>query len=283
MGWVYAFFKCADKSVKGIPALRKLQALETKFSLKDLDDFFVRERIPGTSADFLFDNSSEEEFNEAMARFNQVKKGLLHQIIPICICTEYYDVEPNNALSRHYFDHALEAADGALTRSQYDLERVLKEDETDYDTSKATSLTIRYAITRGLLKLKAPSDSLVKKIFIICPVRDATPEEQEFLLNYVKEQEAKGHKVHYPPRDTDQLWDPIGIRICTDNKNAIRDADEVHIYWNTRSSGSGFDLGMTFMLGKPIKLINKDQVPKTDGKKSFNNVLNALHEMYDLD
>ncbi len=124
------------------------------------------------------------------------------------------------------------------------------------------------------------SENLEKKIFLICPVRNITDKENQFLQEYISELESNGNSVHYPPRDTNQD-DPIGYNICTENCAAIDAADEVHIYWNPGSSGSGFDLGMAFMGQKPIKLINKDKIPKTP-HKSFENVLHELDKKYGL-
>ena len=134
-------------------------------------------------------------------------------------------------------------------------------------------------------------ESKVKKIFLICPVRDQNSKEGKILKNYIAKLESQGHKVHYPPRDTNQI-DNIGYRICSDNMRAISNADEVHIYWNPASKGSLFDLGMTFYANKPIKLINYNEVKayekeedskKKPGelKKSFGKVLMYLHEKYD--
>jgi len=275
MGWVYAFFKCADKSFKGFSQLEKLKALEDKFSL---DDFLAKEDLPSEIPASLPDSEDEQE---RISRYNQVKEQLLQQILPFCICSEYFQAGANNHLTTEYLTHALQAADLALTSTQESLEQVLEQNHTDYDTAKATALVVRYAIAKGFLKLKSPADSLVKNIFMICPVRNLTDKENEYLQGYIAEQEAKGHKVHYPPRDTDQD-DPIGLNICLQNREAIQDADEVHIYWNPASSGSNFDFGMTFMVYKPIKFINKDHVPKTP-HKSFQNVLHALDELYALD
>lgn len=117
-----------------------------------------------------------------------------------------------------------------------------------------------------------------KSIFVICPVREATEEEKKFIEDYVSMKEKEGYKVHYPKRDTDQT-DPIGLRICRDNRNAIRDANEIHIYWNGKSKGSLFDIGMSFMAEKPIVLFNRDQVKKTP-TKSFENVLLELDSQH---
>ncbi|MBZ5660043.1 MAG: hypothetical protein LAO08_06510 [Acidobacteriia bacterium] len=110
------------------------------------------------------------------------------------------------------------------------------------------------------------------KIFLICPVRNATPEETTAIQQYVADMEIRGHRVYWPARDTDQV-DPVGLRICGDNRAAIQDAEAIHIWWNTGSTGSLFDLGMAFMAKKPIVLVNG--VEPTVGK-SFNNFLLAV-------
>ena len=69
----------------------------------------------------------------------------------------------------------------------------------------------------------------MKKIFLICPVRDVTKKEKEDLMEYISDLESEGHKVHYPPRNTNQN-DLIGLNICKENRAAIKKADEVHIF-----------------------------------------------------
>lgn len=117
-------------------------------------------------------------------------------------------------------------------------------------------------------------------IFLICPVRQASPEATARIEAYVAGLESAGSSVHWPKRDTRQD-DPIGIRICTDNANALLHAAEVHVWFDAGSQGSVFDLGMCFMalqLGfdKRIVIANPEDVPASDGKKSFQNVLRAL-------
>lgn len=123
-------------------------------------------------------------------------------------------------------------------------------------------------------------DSLEERVFIICSVRDTPPKEKEFLDNYVNNLENKGYKVYYPPRDTNQN-DLCGLNICLENKEAIRNSTQVHIYWNSKSEGSRFDFGMMFMAEKPIKLINKTKIKRTP-YKSFQNVLLELDSKYNL-
>jgi hypothetical protein len=94
--------------------------------------------------------------------------------------------------------------------------------------------------------------------FIICPVRESTEAEKEFVANYVSRLENAGCLVHNPPRDTKQDGDPIGLRICTDNREAVRNSRIVRLYFNPTSQGTYFDLGMTFMENKPLFVLNPE-------------------------
>lgn len=111
-------------------------------------------------------------------------------------------------------------------------------------------------------------------IYVLCPVRKATEEEKQFLDQYVANLEADGHTVHYPPRDANQA-DPSGLEICTTHREALREADEAHLYWKGSETGQGsegsvFDFGMIFMADKKVVLIN--DVERTP-HKSYTNVL----------
>jgi len=92
----------------------------------------------------------------------------------------------------------------------------------------------------------------MKKIFIICTVRSATEEYKKKLEDYVTNLE-KTYKVHLPHRDTDQS--ASGYNICAQNKKAILDADEVHVFYNPDSQGTHFDLGVAFAYEKKIKVV----------------------------
>lgn len=100
------------------------------------------------------------------------------------------------------------------------------------------------------------------KIFIICTVRNATTEYQEKLENYVKELEDKQFKVHLPHRDTNQ--NAKGLEICLQNATAIKESDEVHIFYNKLSQGTHFDMGVAFALGKKIVIVENEVL--TEGK-----------------
>lgn len=69
----------------------------------------------------------------------------------------------------------------------------------------------------------------------------------ERIAAYVAKLEADGHQVHWPKRDTKQDGDPIGIRICRDNRKEMFAADEVHVWYDPESRGSCFDIGMAFV------------------------------------
>jgi len=119
----------------------------------------------------------------------------------------------------------------------------------------------------------------VKNIAIICPVRNVDAKTQEKIQDYVRKLEKQGHRVHWPPRDNDQS-DPIGIRICKQMRQALKNAHEIHVWYEPESEGTIFDLGMLFAFllldsGKEVVIINRDQVGPTP-HKSFQNVLLEL-------
>jgi len=114
---------------------------------------------------------------------------------------------------------------------------------------------------------------MAQKGFLICPVRSGKYKGEA--ERWVKMLEEEGVEVHYPPRDTDQTDDGIGLHICEQNRAAIEDADSVYIIYDADSRGSHFDLGMAFALRKRILLINVDNPTP---HKSFFNLLLALLE-----
>lgn len=100
------------------------------------------------------------------------------------------------------------------------------------------------------------------KTFLICPVRGYHPMTWKTFVNGL---EIAGWKVHWPTRDTDQ-HDPTGLRICKQNREAIREADAVHVIWDGESTGVLFDLGMAFALGKRVIIL---ALPEAPDVKSF--------------
>ncbi|MBW3544056.1 MAG: nucleoside 2-deoxyribosyltransferase [Bacteroidetes bacterium] len=79
---------------------------------------------------------------------------------------------------------------------------------------------------------------------------------------YVARLEQEGHQVHLPHRDTDQSG--RGYQINLANMEAIKKADEVHIFYSPLSQGTHFDMGVSFALGKKIRIV--ESVPIPEGK-----------------
>lgn len=94
------------------------------------------------------------------------------------------------------------------------------------------------------------------KVFIICSVRGASEEYRIKLENYVSKLEADGIEVHLPHRDTNQI--ARGYDICKQNAKAIKEADEVHIFYSKDSQGTHFDMGVSFALDKKIVVVEND-------------------------
>jgi len=115
----------------------------------------------------------------------------------------------------------------------------------------------------------------MKKMFVIRPVRgitDAYKEAIEMQVEFYR----KRYDVYDPIKDTNQD-DSVGLRICQDNCQAIKDADVVAVMWDGKSTGCLFDLGMAFALGKPIVPVIGYFPTTTDGK-SFPNMIYAWQE-----
>ena len=96
-----------------------------------------------------------------------------------------------------------------------------------------------------------------KKVFIICTVRGASEEYVKKLEAYVTDLESQGIEVHLPHRDTNQT--ATGFEICTENMQAIAKANEVHIFYNSKSQGTHFDMGVAFAMGKRIVIVENEE------------------------
>ncbi len=118
---------------------------------------------------------------------------------------------------------------------------------------------------------------MTKKVYLICPVRNADVTEKKQLDDYVDNLEAKGISVHYPPRDVDQTDDGIGYGISDAHRKAMIECDEIHVFWNGKSIGSHFDLGMAFMLQKfkKIKFVIVNDYEST-ARRSYGNLLKYI-------
>lgn len=104
---------------------------------------------------------------------------------------------------------------------------------------------------------KIENKKMTKKVFIICIVRGASEEYVKKLETYVADLESKGVEVHLPHRDTNQT--ATGYEICTENMNAIAKANEVHIFYNSKSQGTHFDMGVAFAMGKRIVVVESEK------------------------
>jgi len=106
-------------------------------------------------------------------------------------------------------------------------------------------------------KVKLETDPKEKRVFVICSVRGASEEYRRKLEEYVNDLEEGGYRVHLPHRDTEQ--EARGLDICIQNKEAIVNADEVHIFYNSKSQGTHFDMGVAFALDKPVVIVENEE------------------------
>ena len=78
-----------------------------------------------------------------------------------------------------------------------------------------------------------------------------------------------GHEVRMPAfddHDSELGPDDIELAICLHNRDLVKWADEIHLFWDQRSMGTMFDLGMCIALDKPVKAIYIES-------KTFKNVI----------
>ena len=97
----------------------------------------------------------------------------------------------------------------------------------------------------------------MKKIFIICSVRGASDEYVTKLERYVLSLEQQGYSVHLPHRDTNQK--AKGYDICLENCNAIKNSDEVHVFYSSESQGTHFDMGVAFAFNRKIVVVENEK------------------------
>lgn len=98
------------------------------------------------------------------------------------------------------------------------------------------------------------------KIFLICPVRNATDNQKQWIENFVKEKHTEGYIIHAPHLHTVQSDLFGGYAICRQNANAVATSEEIDIYYDQSSTGSVFDLGVAYALNKPLVLLNKEEI-----------------------
>lgn len=118
-----------------------------------------------------------------------------------------------------------------------------------------------------------------RRVYLICPVRNCTPEQKAAMDKYVDVLEQQGCEVHYPPRDVNQSNDDGGVRICVEHMKYMAQCNEVHVWYDNESKGSHFDLGMAFIAptlsSRPLKVVWANNSGPV-AEKSFQNVLAAM-------
>ena len=108
------------------------------------------------------------------------------------------------------------------------------------------------------------NNEVENKIFLICPVRNASNEVKKEIEEYVIEKNNDGYIIHAPHLHTVQQDILGGYTICLQNANAIATSKRIDIYYDQNSTGSAFDLGVAYYLNKPIKILNSDKIEFDD-------------------
>ena len=67
-------------------------------------------------------------------------------------------------------------------------------------------------------------------------------------------------EIHAPHLHTVQQDILGGYTICLQNANAIASSSRIDIYYDQKSTGSAFDLGVAYYLKKPIKILNQENI-----------------------
>ena len=119
---------------------------------------------------------------------------------------------------------------------------------------------IENAKRAGLRARKIDNNPMDKKLFLICPVRNATDEQKRWIEDFVQEKYDAGYTIHAPHLHTRQVDMLGGYAICRQNAEAIASSQEVDIFYDQSSTGSVFDLGVAYALHKPLVLLNKDEI-----------------------
>lgn len=140
-------------------------------------------------------------------------------------------------------------------------------------------------------------------IFLISQVRNTKRKEKLAIDKYVAALRQAGYKVHWPLQDTAQTDPYGGYMTCATNFFKLRDAQEVHVWFQAKSEEFIFNLGMLFALlqcaeahlgiRKRVVVINIDALHRhvltltrkevaagKDIQNDFSRVLNELATRY---
>ena len=112
----------------------------------------------------------------------------------------------------------------------------------------------------GLTIKTIENNPIENKIFLICPVRNASIEQKQEMEDYVNNKKNEGYIIHAPHLDTVQKDILGGYSICLQNANAVATSSRIDIYYDQKSTGSVFDLGVAYYLNKPLHIINENKI-----------------------
>lgn len=112
----------------------------------------------------------------------------------------------------------------------------------------------------GVRLNKIINSPIENKIFLICPVRNATEEQKKWIEEFVVEKYNDGYTIHAPHLHTRQMDLFGGYAICMQNAEAVATSEEIDIYYDQSSTGSVFDLGVAYALHKPLRLLNNNEI-----------------------
>ncbi len=132
---------------------------------------------------------------------------------------------------------------------------------SDYSNVK-TEMDARVENVKRLgVKLNRIVDNPIEnKIFLICPVRNATNKQRKWIEDFVRDKYSEGYTIHAPHLHTRQTDLFGGYAICKQNAEAVASSQEIDIYYDQASTGSVFDLGVAYALHKPLRLLNKEDI-----------------------
>ena len=84
--------------------------------------------------------------------------------------------------------------------------------------------------------------------------------QRKWIENFVLEKYNDGYTIHAPHLHTRQTDLFGGYSICLQNAKAVAESSEIDIYYDQKSTGSVFDLGVSYALGKPLKVLNENEI-----------------------
>jgi hypothetical protein len=116
-----------------------------------------------------------------------------------------------------------------------------------------------------------------KKVFIIRPVR-LTNYSIDKAIEGIRNAYSETVEIHDPSIHTDQ--EANEYEICSNNSSAIKNADEIWLWYNDQSKGSHFDIGIAFTLNKPIRFINNVNKYRFCSEKTFVKMIDTYNEIH---